>query len=321
MPIETMDDAMQSARALFAETEIENNQPAVEDVPAEPIAEPATEPIQDGAGVEPTPMESATEPTADPASEPMLENAVAAENAAQVAAQQTAQSEAKDAEIERLRRLSEQQASLIEQMSNQQREAIVEEAMEPPAIDLSAIAFDDEASAQQRLAEFTRDMGEYQRKVLLKEMQPYLDQAKAGMVEKEKAQLFAELASDNRFSGMQGMAPVLDNIIANNPELFSDDMPTDKKYVAAYAIAKGIESINAPEPKDPTAEELYELYKKNPELQSMIEQDRIEKIKASQQVPNMAASAGAANAALTIKEKPKNMKDAGEAARKLFIGL
>lgn len=318
MPIETMDDAMQSARALFAETEIENNQPAVEDVPAEPIAEPATEPIQDGAGVELTPMEGATEP----ASEPMLENAVAAaENAAQVAAQQTAQTEAMNAEIERLRQLSEQQASLIEQMSNQQREAIVEEAMEPPAIDLSAIAFDDEASAQQRLAEFTRDMGEYQRKVLLKEMQPYLDQAKAGMVEKEKAQLFAELASDNRFSGMQGMAPVLDNIIANNPELFSGDMPTDKKYVAAYAIAKGIESINAPEAKDPTAEELYELYKKNPELQSMIEQDRIEKIKASQQVPNMAASAGAANAALTIKEKPKNMKDAGEAARKMFIGL
>lgn len=329
MPIETLDDAKQSARALFAETEIENNEPVVEESATEPVTETGAEPILGATGGinrEPMNGDQTAEPVAEPAAEPtgnlMLENAVAAaENAAQIASRQAGQMNVLNAELERLRQMNAQQAGIIDQMSRQQKESIVEDALKPPTLDFSSMAFDDEETALKKQAQFTQEMADYQRQAVMREIAPFLEEAKAGRAEKEKAQLFAELASDSRFSDMGAKSAMLDNIIANNPELFSADMDTDKKYIAAYAMAKGIESMNAPAPKEPSAQELYELYKKNPELQSMIEQERIEQLKASQQVPNMAASSGAANAALTIKDKPKTMKDAGAAARKLFGGL
>ena len=60
------------------------------------------------------------------------------------------------------------------------------------------------------------------------------------------------------------------------------------------------------------------MYNANPEFQQMIEKQRIDALKDSQQVPVMSASSGLTNAALNIKEKPQTMDEASERARAMF---
>lgn len=100
-------------------------------------------------------------------------------------------------------------------------------------------------------------------------------------------------------------------------------MPIDEKYINAYAMAKGINSINNPpappeEPKEPTVDELMELYNTNPAFQEMVEKQRLGVIKQSQQVPPFSASSGAVNAALNIKEKPQTLEEASRRTREMF---
>ena len=251
----------------------------------------------------------------------LVENAVAtAENAAQIANDQAQQLNALTHELNQQKQVNSQLSEQIRQMSEQHEEAIVEQAIKPPEIDFASLAFADEETQRNATAKYAQDMADYQRETMLKELTPLINEAKRGAELREKQQLFNDLSSDTRFAGIGEVANEIDNIIANNPRLFSDDMPLDEKIVTAYTIYKGINSINNPPkaPAQPTASELFEMYKNNAELQGLIEQSRIEELKQSQQVPNMAASSGAANAALTIKEKPKTLKDAGEAARRLF---
>ena len=78
--------------------------------------------------------------------------------------------------------------------------------------------------------------------------------------------------------------------------------------------------MNTPveEKKEPTAEELMEMYNNNPAFQELIEKKRIEAVKGSQQVPPLSASSGAVNVALNIKEKPKTFEEASARTRKMF---
>ena len=64
--------------------------------------------------------------------------------------------------------------------------------------------------------------------------------------------------------------------------------------------------------------EYMELYNKYPEFPEMVERQRVEQLKDSQQVPPMSSSSGAMNAALNIKEKPKTFDEASERTRKMF---
>ena len=124
-------------------------------------------------------------------------------------------------------------------------------------------------------------------------------------------------------AGIKDMLPQLDRIIANNKWLSSDDMPMDEKYINAFAMARGINSINnppaPPEPaKEPTSEELLALYNNNPAFQELVEKQRLETLKQSQQVPPFSASSGAVNAALDIKEKPQTLEEASKRTREMF---
>ena len=78
--------------------------------------------------------------------------------------------------------------------------------------------------------------------------------------------------------------------------------------------------MNTPPPaaKEPTAEELMEAYNSNLTFRDMVEKQRLEQIKQSQQVPPFSASCGAVNAALDIKEKPKTFEEASMRTREMF---
>ena len=251
------------------------------------------------------------------------EAAQTAEVAAQVASEKDSQLQQALADIEALKQQNQQLQGTIDEMSKHTEENIVEDALTPPTLDINGLAFADEETQKAEMAKFVDGLSAYNRKQIMKELSPALDFAKKGMREAEKADVVDTLSQIPELSGIKDMVPQLDRIISNNRWLQSDDMPMDQKYINAFAIAMGINSINnppaTPEPaKEPTTEELMELYNSNPAFQEMVEKQRLEAIKQSQQVPTLSASSGAVNAALNIKDKPQTLDEASRRTREMF---
>lgn len=218
---------------------------------------------------------------------------------------------------EQLRQLSEQ----IKQMSQQQEESIVAETITQPHLDINGLAFADDETVAAAETEYAKQMAEYVRGGLMDELAPYINEAKEGKRRAQRDEVFDGLSRVKELDGISGRRRQLDSIIESNKALSSDDIPDDEKYIMAYAIARGIDAMNAPPqepPKEMTPEEFLEKYKTNEEYRKLIEQDRISAVKDSQQVPQFSASSGAVNAALNIPEKPKTWEEASERTRHAF---
>ena len=304
------DEAIKATEEMFANEE----QTALDDdIQAQEVEEPTAEVEQ------PTETE---EPTEQPTQEnAMLDDAVnTAEIAAQTAQQKDAELQQVLQEIEALRVQNQQMQGTIAELSKKNEENLIEEAMQPPVLDVNGLAFATEEEIAQAQAEFAQKMAEYNRQQIMKELAPTLEYAKKGMRDEERANTLSALSQVPELAGINDMLPQLDKIIANNKWLQSEDMPVEEKYINAYAIARGVNAINTPpeEPKELTSEELMELYDKNPTFQELVEKKRLDAIKQSQQVPPFSASSGAVNAALNIKEKPKTFEEASERTRRMF---
>lgn len=272
--------------------------------------------------VEDTPTEVPTETPAEetpPNTEQMLNEATnVAEQATQLAEQQNAELSKAMSENEQLRQRNAELERTVSEMSHAREEEIVEEAMQMPTINFNELAFADEETQNRAQQEFANAMTEFVRKGIMDEMSPYIEQAKAGQREKEKNEAISVLSQMPELAGINDMMPQIEHIISKNKWLQSDDIPVEEKLINAYMIAKGVNSANAPAPKDPTEDELMAMYEKNPAFQELIEKKRIESLKNSQQVPPFSASSGAVNVALNIKEKPKSWDDASERTRQMF---
>jgi hypothetical protein len=243
-----------------------------------------------------------------------------AETAARVAQEKEMELQQMRQQLDAIRQQNAQLAGTVEELSRRNEEQIVEEALLPPELDISGLAFADEETVKAAQAKYAQDMAEYSRQGFMKEFAPVIEMANKQKYAEEKNAVLSALSQVPELSGLEAMIPQLDKIIANNKALSSDNMSMDEKYITAYAIAKGVNAINTPpvEPKDPTAEELMAFYNSNPEFQEMIERQRLEQVKQSQQVPPFSASSGAVNAALDIPEEPKGWADASERTRKMF---
>jgi exonuclease VII small subunit len=289
------DEAMNATEEMFA------NPPSAEE---EPIVEETVEP----------PVEEAAPPTEPTPEDAVLDDAVnTAEVAAQVAQEKDTQLQQALQQIEALQAQNQQMQGAIEELSNKNEENLIEEAMQPPTLDINGLAFADEETIANELSAYAQKMSAYNRKEFEKEYEPVLEFAKKGMQEEEKARVLSDLSEAPELQGIKEMMPQIERIIANNKWLQSGDMPLDEKYVNAYAIARGVNAINTPPPepqKELTSEELMQLYESNPAFQELVEKKRIDAIKNSQQVPPFSASSGAVNAALNIKEKPKTFDEA-----------
>ena len=309
------DEASKATEDLFA---VPPEGEAVE----EPIAEETAEetPAEEAPPAEETPAAEETPENATPEETALGEAAQTAEIAAQVASQKDAELQEIRQQLEAVKRQNEQLQGTVEELSRQKEQEIVEEALAPPRLDISSLAFADEATIAAAEEQYAKDLYEYNRKAFEKEFAPVIEQANEAKYNKEKDEIISALAQVPELKGIDGMLPQLDRIIANNKALSSSDVPIDEKYITAYAIAVGVNSMNTPpvEPKEPTPEELMALYEKNPEFQELIEKKRIDQVKQSQQVPPFSASSGAVNAALDIKEEPKGWGDASERTRKMF---
>ena len=291
-----------------ARTATENMFTATEEAP--PVTDGEQVAIETPAVEEPAPE---TAPTPEPTPETAIANEATQleEQASQVAQQTASENEALRAQVEQLQRT-------ISEMSQAREEEIVEEAM--PTLDFDELAFADDETKRIKQEEYTNAMAEFVRKGIMKEMTPYIEQAKSAQMEKDKQEAIAQLAHVPELKGIETLLPQLDRIIANNKWLNSSDMPIDEKLINAFAIAKGVNAINTPgeEKKELTSEELMKLYDENPTFQELVEKKRIEAVKNSQQVPPFSASSGAVNSALNIKEKPKTFEEASERTRQMF---
>ena len=310
----TFDEANQATEELFNDDQ-QLTLADAEQVPNEPPA-PA-EPQEQASETPETPPEGV--PAGNP-QDMIADAANTAEAAAQAAAQSAQELEVLRRQNEQLQGQNQQLQSTIEELLKINQQNIVEEALEPPILDINGLAFADEETVKAAQEQYATQMSEYTRKQMMKELSPAIEYAKEGMREKEKSETLSILAQIPELQGIQDMIPQLDRIIANNKWLQSDDMPMDEKYINAFAMAKGVNSIRtAPAPaKEPTTEELMELYNNNPEFQELVEKQRLEQIKQSQQVPPFSASSGAVNAALNIPEKPKDWNEASRRTREMF---
>lgn len=319
----TFDEATAATEEMFANSE----QLSLEDVP---VAETIPAESETGSEIPPAetpPIETKEPPAQQPGTETSpsaIEQATqTAEIAAQVAAEKNDQLQQARAEIEALRQQNQQLQGTIDELSKKNTEIIVEDALTPPTLDINGLAFADEETQKAAMTKYAEDMSAYNRQQLMKEMSPALEYAKKGMRDAETKEVVAALSQIPELANIQEMLPQLDRIIANNKWLQSEDIPLDEKYINAYAIARGIDTINnppaKPEPvKEPTPDELLALYNNNPAFQELVEKQRLNTIKQSQQVPPFSASSGAVNAALNIKEKPQTFEEASKRTREMF---
>lgn len=222
------------------------------------------------------------------------------------------------AQVSQLTEQNQQLSKVIDELSNKNKEQVIEETIDLPVLDLSGMAFDDEETMLEKQKEYAKKMAEYVREGVLKEMNPFLTQAKQGIAEREKNEAVNALKTLPELKDIENYMPQIEKIMESNSLIHNSNENIADKIISAYAIAKGAEFMNAPPKTDPTADELMEFYKKNPEFQSMIEQDRLNRIKPNQDIPQMSASSGAVNAALHIPEKPKTFEEAKEKVAHMF---
>ena len=311
----TFDEASAATQDLF-----ENEQQSAANVENEEIPVAADEQSTEASLDE----EAASEPqTSIQPSDDIGQAAQTAELAAQVASEKDGQLQQALSEIEALKQQNQQLQGTIDEISSRNAENVNEEAMTPPPLDLNSLAFADEETQKSAMAKYAEDMSAYNRSQIMKELSPALEYAKKGMREEEAKEAVSALSQIPELSNINEMLPQLDKIISNNKWLQSDDMPVDEKYINAYAMARGIDTINNPPkpPKPPTTDELMELYNSNPAFRELVEKQRLEEIKQSQQVPSFSASSGAVNAALNIKEKPQTLEEASRRTKEMFGGM
>lgn len=208
--------------------------------------------------------------------------------------------------------------SMVNELSQKNMENIVEDAAEMPVLDMGGLSFADDATLRRAQTEYAEKMAKYAEDSIMKKLQPFIDEAKAGRAQKERQAVIAAFKTVPEMADIDEMLPLMDNVISRNSILQREDIPLDDRMIMAYAMSKGINGMNTPKPQPPTVEEMMAMYNNSPDFQSAVEQQRLAAIKNSQQVPPFSASSGAVNAALNIKDKPKTLDEAAERTMRMF---
>ena len=222
-------------------------------------------------------------------------------------------------EMQKLQAENQRLQQAISQMSEAQKTNVVDEALQMPVIDFNSMAFDDEATLGRKQADYTQKMAEYMKASMMKELSPFIEQAREGIEQKQKSEVLSALAAIPEFQGISEMIPQLDNIISKNRIFSAPDIPLDEKYITAYLLANGIKSKSAPQQDAMTPEKFMRLYNSNQELRDLVDKQRLAEIKGTQEIPLMSASNGAVNAALNIPKTPTNIGEAFELSKK-YLG-
>lgn len=281
---------------------------------------PPTSDVQDSAGSETSENAVSENAPEKGAQDNASYAAEVAEKAATLASEKDNELKNALTALEEIKAQNENLQKVVDTLSKKNEENVVNDALKLPTLDINGLSFADEETQRAALEKFSSELAQYNRAKLLEELEPVLSKANELSYEKEKEQTLSELKSIPELEGISDMLPQLDRIIETNKFLSASDMPIEEKYITAYAIARGVDAMNTPKPeeKEMSADEFLNLYNTNPAFKELIEKKRIDELNQSQQVPPFSASSGAANAAPTIKEKPKTLEEASKASRTMF---
>ena len=207
-----------------------------------------------------------------------------------------------------------------EQQNELQKKSLIENTLNVPQLDLSELAFADEDTAREIQSKYAEEMRDYMHSQIMDELSPYIKEAEQAREVKERTDVMNMLAQDDMFSDIKDNEEQITRLLSENGGKFAQDMDMPEKVAMAYIMTRGINAMNksGEDEKSPSLNDLMKLYDNNSEFRAAIEEKRINSLNNSQQVPQMSASQGAANAALNIKEKPKNFDEAYDAVSKLF---
>ncbi len=244
--------------------------------------------------------------------EQAAEAANIAETAANTAANMNNDIQALQGQIQQQNEVIQHLQQTISEQNEVQEEEIEQSIM--PDLDIDRLTFEDEDTRREIMDDYNNKLKTAIMSSVMKEMEPAIKMAEEAKKAREKNEVMAELSKIPDLEGIAGMVGQLDSIISRNPKMFSN-LDTDEQYLAAYAMARGVNDINTPK-KEPTAQEIVDMLNNNSDALALLEKQRAEALKDSQQVPAMSASSG--NVALNIPDKPKTWEDARERVRSLF---
>ena len=305
--------------------------PTPEEVPnTEPAAEGGNEAVTEG-----TTETAMTEEAEVPAETPITEEQATEES------DEVSQIPAPDPQIEALAKATEalngvrgeneqlramlqqmQQAMMQQQQAQQEankanEEAIASATLEPPTLDFERVQYLDDAERTAELSKYYNAMAEYTRQVVMKDLQPVVDQYNRQTKEAADAAVKNQLISSGRFEGFNEDAAQIDKIISSTPGL--SDLPPETKYALGYVINRGVKAMNAKPAAPETTEQLVARVLKNPEAMKAIEKERVTKLaQANKSAPPIAASQGQSNAPAISPNPPKTLDEARAKALKIF---
>lgn len=211
--------------------------------------------------------------------------------------------------IPAFRQMQTENQQLKQSMTQQSQEtkAQLEDALEPPTLDIDGMMYDDDATRQRKQSEYNTAMFEYNRKKLMQEIQPMVDsyrqQQRDGEMQASIANLHNLPGVGNRFDDVAADIP---QTIRSIPALAN--MAPNEAVPLAALIAKGRAATNA-QAKTPeqTAEEIFA----NAEVMKLLELKRANQLRENQNIPPMSASQGAMSTApLNVTPKPETVQDA-----------
>lgn len=203
--------------------------------------------------------------------------------------------------------------SMVQQSDD--TKAKLEDALEPPTLDIDGMMYADDATRQQKQAEYNNAMFEYQRKMIMKEMQPVVDsyrrQQQDQAIQGAISGLHNTPGIGNRFDDVASDIP---QVIKSIPALAS--LPPNEQVTIAALVAKGRAAVNA---QAKTPEQIATDVYANPEVMKLLELKRTQALQANQNIPPMSASQGAVAAApVNVDHKPETVADAFEELTKML---
>lgn len=210
---------------------------------------------------------------------------------------------------------------LLNEMRNARLDEIGEEVLPLPVLNIHELAFADERTVKENTEEYTKQVMDIAKQQavneVLKKLSPIIQKAQRQAEAQEQKEILSDLEKDARFAGISGMEGQLNDIIKNNRALQNPDLTKEEQLVTAMIIAQGVNAVNK-EPKENTYDDFIAMYESSPELRQYVENKRAERLKESQQVPNLSASNGAGSAALNIPNKPKTFDEGLDFIRKKY---
>lgn len=219
--------------------------------------------------------------------------------------------------IPAFRQIQAENQQLKQSMAQQSdaTKAKLEDALEPPTLDINGMMYDDDETRQKKQNEYNAAMLDYQRKMLMKEMQPMVDSYREQQKTREMQSAISNLHT------VPGMGGRFDDVTADIPQTIKSipalaSMPPNEAVVLAALVAKGRAAANAPaKTPEQVADEVYS----NPEVMKLLELKRTQALQQNQNIPPMSASQGAMSAApVNVDHKPETVQDAFEELTKML---